>query len=88
MQSLSQSPQALWPAVDCQVRLWGTGISLAQDFCGKTMQAVTKQPIKNLNKSPVSKSLSWQPTADELEPEDFGSRLRGVGKGQGYLIPG
>ena len=43
----SQSPQALWPAVGRQERLWGAGILLPQDFCGKTMQAVTEQPIKN-----------------------------------------
>ena len=28
MQSCTQSPQALWPAVGCQERLWGTGILL------------------------------------------------------------
>ena len=42
----TQSPQALWPAVNRQERLWGTGILLLQDFRGKTMQAVTEQPIK------------------------------------------
>ena len=43
----TQSPQALWPAVDHQERLWGTRILLTQDFRGKTMQAVTGQPINN-----------------------------------------
>ena len=39
-QSCTQSPQALWPAVVRQERLWGTGILLPQDFCGKTMEAI------------------------------------------------
>ena len=41
-QSCTQNPQALWPAVGCQERLWGTGILLPQDFCGKTMEAITE----------------------------------------------
>ena len=45
-QSRTQSPQALWPAVGRQKRLWRTGILLPQDLCHKTMQAVTRQPIK------------------------------------------
>ena len=58
MQSRTQS-QALWPAVGRQERLGGTGILLPQDFCGKTMQAVTGQPIKKIKffrilQSPVS----------------------------------
>ena len=40
-QSRTQSPQALWPAVCRQKRLWGTGISIPQEFCGETMQDVT-----------------------------------------------
>ena len=45
-QSRTQSPQALWPEVGRQERLWGTGILLLQDFCSKTMEAVTEHPIK------------------------------------------
>ena len=52
MQSCTQSPQALWPAGGRQERLWGTGILLPQDFCGKTMEAVTdlaqSSQLKNL----------------------------------------
>ena len=40
-QSRTQSPQALWPVVGLQERLWGTGILLPQDFCGKTMEVIT-----------------------------------------------
>ena len=36
--SLTQSPQALWSGVGRQERLWGTGILLPQDFCGKAME--------------------------------------------------
>ena len=43
LQSRTQSPQALWPAVGRQERLGGTGILLPQDFFDKTMQAVTEQ---------------------------------------------
>ena len=39
-QSRTKSPLALWPAVGPQERLWGTGILLPHDFCGKTMEAV------------------------------------------------
>ena len=39
-QSRIQNPQVLWPAVSRKQRLWGTGILLPQDFCGKTMQAL------------------------------------------------
>ena len=46
-QSQTQSPQALWPVVGCQERLWDTGILVLQDFCSKTMQAIKGQPIKN-----------------------------------------
>ena len=40
-QSRTQSPQPLWPAVGREERLWGIGILLPQDFCGKTIEAVT-----------------------------------------------
>ena len=41
-QSRTQSPQALWPAVSRQERLWGTTILLPRDFCGKTMETVVQ----------------------------------------------
>ena len=50
-QSRIQSPQALWPAVVRQEKLWGTGILLLQDVCSKTMQAVTEQPINFFSNS-------------------------------------
>ena len=49
VKSRTQSPQALWRTVSRQERLWGTGISLHQGFCGKTMQAVTGQPINEFS---------------------------------------
>ena len=45
-QSRTQSPLAFWSADGRQQRLWGTGILLPQDFCGKTMEVVAGQPIK------------------------------------------
>ena len=48
-QSRTKRRQAFWPAGGRQERLAGTGNLLPQDFCGKTMQAVTEQPIKKLN---------------------------------------
>ena len=50
-QSRIQSPQALWAVVSRQERLWGTGILLPQDFCVKTMQAFTGQPIKKFKQN-------------------------------------
>ena len=40
-QSRTQSPQALWPAVGRQERLWGTGILLPQDFCARFLQSLS-----------------------------------------------
>ena len=47
-QSRTQSPQAVWLAVVRQKRLWRLRILLPQDFCGKKMKVVTKQPIKKI----------------------------------------
>ena len=74
-QSRIQSPQALWPAVGRQERLWGTGILLPQDFCGKTMEVSTE-----LIQSSQSKNLNFyefsrlSPCAYPLtkKPEDSG----------------
>ena len=62
---LSESPQALWPADGRQERLWGTGILLPQDFCSKTMETITEQPIKKLEFFRCPQSLSWRPPADQ-----------------------
>ena len=63
-QSRTQSPNALWPAVGREKKLWGTGILLPQDFCGKTKQAVTEQPMKKSNFFRILQSLlatkRWQ----------------------------
>ena len=48
MQTRTHNPQALWPAVCHQERLLGTRILLPQDFCSKTMQAVTERAIKKI----------------------------------------
>ena len=47
-QSRTQSPQAFWSAGGCLERLWGIGILFPQDFCSKTVNAVTGQPIKKI----------------------------------------
>ena len=80
-QSHTQSPQALWPAVGCQERLWGTGILLLQDFCGKTMQAITGQPIIFFFK------FSTVSSGDQLlakEPEDSGYEINTSCANKGY----
>ena len=73
-QSRTQSPQALWPAVGRQERLWGTGISLPQDFCGKnnaSRNGADNQKFSFFSNSPVSPSD--QPLAKE--PEDSGFEI-------------
>ena len=49
VQPRTQTSQALWQEVGRLERLWGTGILLPQYICGKTMQTVTRQPIKKYN---------------------------------------
>ena len=60
----TQSPLVFWSAGGHQVE-WGTGILLPQDFCGKTIKAVTVQPIKKLKFFRILQSLSWRPPADQ-----------------------
>ena len=62
--SRTQSPQALWPAVSRQERLWGHRILLPQDFCGKTMETVTEQPIKTFEFFRCPQGLSGRPPAE------------------------
>ena len=64
-QSRTQSPLAFWSADGRQQRLWGTGILLPQDFCGKTMEVVAGQPIKNFFFFRIPQSLYWRPSADQ-----------------------
>ena len=64
-QSRTQSPQALWPAVCRQGRLWGTGILLPQNFCGKTIQTVAGQPFKKIKFFRVPQSLYLRLPADQ-----------------------
>ena len=55
---------------------WGTKILLPQDFCGKTTQDVTRQPIKKLkfcSNSPESL------LAINRWPKSLGTRLEAVG---------
>ena len=74
MQSRTQSPQALWPAVSRQERLWGHPILLPQDFCGKTTETVTEQPIKKFEFFRCPPSL---PSVAPLtkKPEDSGYEI-------------
>ena len=52
--------------------LRGTGILLSQDFCGKTMQAVTEQPIKQFNFLEFPRVSSGdQPLAKEPEGSGY-----------------
>ena len=62
-QSRNQTPQALLPAVGRQERLWGTGILLPQDFCGKTVQAIAGQPIKKFKYNSSFPGLSGRLSA-------------------------
>ena len=63
-QSRTQSPQALWPAVGSQERLWGTGNLLPQDF--KPLQGSQSKKFNFFEFSGVSPED--QPLAKE--PED------------------
>ena len=56
-QSPTQSPRTLWPAVGRQESLWGHRILLPQDFCGKTIETVTEEPIKKFEFSMSPESL-------------------------------
>ena len=82
MQSRTQSPQALWPAVSRQERNWGTeilpGVLLPQDFCGKRLQAVTRQASKKkifFSNSPES-LLATNRRPKSLRP--LGTKLEGL----------
>ena len=61
-QSRTQSPQALWTAVSLQERLWEHRILLLQDFCGKTMETITEQPIKKMGIFSMSPESLLAPT--------------------------
>ena len=73
-----RSPQAFWSAGGRQERLWGTGILLPQDFCDKTMQAVT-QPLWDSQSKKKTKfqSPKVSPGAHPLikKPEDYGYEI-------------
>ena len=92
VQSHTQTPQALWSAGGRQERVRGTGVLLSQDFCAKTMLAVT-QPLwdsqsKNFSKISVIQSLSWRSSADQKRPEDSGYEIvEGVVKTNRGLFP-
>ena len=64
----------------CKTLLWGTGILLPQDFCGKTMEVVAGQPIKKFKFFRIPQSLFWRPSADQkargLWVRDCPPRLR------------
>ena len=55
-------------------RLWGHQILLPQDFCGKTMETVTEQPIKKIEFFRCPQSL---PSVAPLtkKPEDSGYEI-------------
>ena len=73
--SCTQSPQAPWPAVGHQQRLWSTGIFLLQDFCDKTMDAVTE-----LDQSSQSKQLNFLNSSEPLlAPTRWPKSLRTLG---------
>ena len=79
VQSRTQSPQAFWSAGGCQERLWGSGILLPQDFCGKTMQVVIKL-LRNRQSKKKKKKFQFprvSPGAHPLtkKPEDSGYEI-------------
>ena len=73
IQSRTQRPQALWPAVGRQERLWGTGILLPQDFCGKTMEAATEL-IQSIQSKNLNFFESWGYPLTK-KPEDSGYEI-------------
>ena len=78
LRSRTQSPQALWPAVGRQERLWGTGILLPQDLCGKIMEAVTELIQSSQSKNLIFFEFSRaSPGAYPLtkKPEDSGYEI-------------
>ena len=52
-------------------RLWGHRILLPQDFCGKTMETVTEQPIKKIEFFRCPQSLPGVAPLTK-KPEDSG----------------
>ena len=66
-QSRTQTPQALWPVVSHLERLWEHQILLPQDFCSKTIETITEQPIKKFEFFLCPQSLSWCPTTDQRD---------------------
>ena len=55
-------------------RLWGHRILLPQDFCGKTMETVTKQPIKKIKFFRCPQSLPGVAPLTK-KPEDSGYEI-------------
>ena len=74
IQSRTQSPLGFWSAGGRLERLWGTGILLPRDFCGKTMQAIMGQPIKKFKFFRILQPLSWLPPANQ-KPENSGYEI-------------
>ena len=55
-------------------RLWGHRILLPQDFCGKTMETVTEQPIKKIEFFRCPQSLPGVAPLTK-KPEDSGYEI-------------
>ena len=55
-------------------RLWGHQILLPQDFCGKTMETVTEQPIKKIEFFRCPQSLPGVAPLTK-KPEDSGYEI-------------
>ena len=55
-------------------RLWGRRILLPQDFCGKTMETVTEQPIKKIEFYRCPQSLPGVASLTK-KPEDSGYEI-------------
>ena len=60
-------------------RLWGHQILSPQDFCGKTMETVTGQPIKKIEFFRCPQSLPGVAPLTK-KPEDSGYEIGGVRK--------
>ena len=65
-------------------RLWGHQILLPQDFCGKTMETVTEQPIKKIEFFRCPQSLPGVAPLNK-KPEDSGYEIAGLS--EWYTMP-
>ena len=71
---MSRSLQALWSAGQRREDSGDRRILLPQDFCGKTMETVTEQPIKKIEFYRCPQSLPGVASLTK-KPEDSGYEI-------------